>query len=525
MRKKLTSLLVALALIALTFAVPMCVNAEADPDAILMLFYNNDFSNLDPALTSDGQGGILGFMMPPLMDVNADYSLAPGIAESYTVNEDSTVYTFKIPDGILFHDGTPCDAEAIKWNYDRQVGENAQPDMPYAKTIFGKVVSIEAPDKNTVVFTLNESDGTLPIYLAMANGCGLVSPTAWQADPEGFRRNPVGAGPYIFEEWISDEYISLKANPNYFRGDVKNGGVVMRVIKDNAVAVSEFVTGGLDFMALAATDVPKLEKAGYEVFSRPAAGFSYMVFADFENNAIFHDLNVRKALYHAMNMEAMVAGVYQGRNEVSTGYVPPSMVGGEYAPFVVPEYNVELAEQMLDEAGYPKDETGTRFEFSYISRNESWNTQMAVAIQMELAKIGVKVNVLLLPRPEWLNKGIMEHPDYDAVGRNWGAAANDTSYMAQLFTSENATPGGLNIPKWKNAEFDALVNEARKTGDVAKQAELYAKSAQLLNDEVPVIFLEQHANLWVQQSNLIDNDNNIGWNGVNYWWKIGKTAG
>ncbi len=106
---------------------------EADPAAILQLHYNNDFSNLDPALTSDGQGGILGCMMPPLMDTNADYSLAPGIAESYSVNEDSTVYTFKIPDGILFHDGTPCDAEAIKWNYDRQVGENATPEMPYAQ--------------------------------------------------------------------------------------------------------------------------------------------------------------------------------------------------------------------------------------------------------------------------------------------------------------------------------------------------------------------------------------------------------
>ncbi len=496
---------------------------EADPNAILRLHYNNDFSNLDPALTPDGQGGILGFMMPPLMDVNADYSLAPGIAESYSVNEDSTVYTFKIPDGILFHDGTPCDAEAVKWNYDRQVGDNATPEMPYAKTIFGKVTSIEAPDKNTVIFNLSESDGTLAIYLAMANGCGLVSPTAWQADPEGFKRNPVGAGPYVFEEWVADQYIRMSANPNYFRGKVQNGGVVMRVIKDNAVAASEFITGGLDYMGLASTDVPQMERSGYTVKTRPAAGYSYLAFADFSNNEIFDDINVRKAICHAMNMEAMVQGVYRGMNGVAKGYIPPIMVGGKTQP-TVPEYNPALAEQMLDEAGYPKNENGVRFTFSYISRNEAWNTQMAVAIQMELDKIGVKVVVQPLPRPEWLNKGLMETPDYDTVGRNWGAAAGDTSYMAQLFTSNNATPGGLNIPKWKNAEFDALVEEARKTGDEKRQAELYAQSAQILNDDMPVIWLDQHATLWVQQDSLVDTDSSIGWNGVNYWWKIGKKA-
>ena len=458
------------------------------------------------------------------MDVNRDYSLAPGIADSYTVNDDSTVYTFHIPDGILFHDDTPCDAEAVKWNYDRQVGDNATAEMPYAQTIFGKVTKVEAPDKNTLVITLSESDGTLPIYLAMANGTGIVSPTAWQKDPEGFRRNPVGAGPYIFEEWVSDQYIKMKANPKYFKGEVKNAGVIMRVIKDNAVAVSEFITGGLDYMGVAATDIPLAERSGYTVNSRPAAGFSYIVFADYTNNPIFKDLKVRQAIAHAMNMQSMVQGVYLGRNEVSTGYVPVSMVGGEHATFKVPEYNPELAEQLLDEAGYPKDENGVRFSFTYICRNESWNTQMGVAIQMELDKIGVKVTVMPLPRPEWLNKGVMEVPDYDTVGRNWGAAANDTSYMSQLFTSNNAVPGGLNISKWVNKEFDALVEEARRTGDIVKQGELYAKSAQILNDELPVIFLEQHATMWVQQPYLIDPESNIGWNGVNIWWKIGKEA-
>jgi ABC-type oligopeptide transport system substrate-binding subunit len=97
--------------------------------------------------------------------------------------------------------------------------------------------------------------------------------------------------------------------------------------------------------------------------------------------------------------------------------------------------------------------------------------------------------------------------------------------MAMLFTSDNAVPGGLNISKWRNAEFDALVEEARRTGDVAKQAELYARSAQILNDELPVIFLEQHASLWVQQPPLLDPDGNVGWNGGNWWWKIGKPSG
>ncbi len=496
---------------------------EADPDAIINLHLGSDFTNLDPALTSDGQGGILGFIMPPLMDTDKNFQLAPGIAESYTVNEESTEYTFKIREGVKFHDGTDCDAEAVKWNYDRQVGANATPDMPYAQTIFGKVTSIEAPDKYTVVFKLSESDGTLPIYLAMPNGCGLVSPTAWQKDPEGFRRNPVGAGPYKFVEWVADQHIKLERNDDYFGGEVQNAGVVMRVIKEPAVATSEFLAGTLDSLqSLPISDITQIEKSGYTVNSRPHPAYSYVVFADYENNQYFKDEKVRQAIWHALDIKSMVEGVYQGRNQVAKSYIPPNMVGGVGVDFQTYEYDVAKAEALLDEAGFPKDENGQRFTVSYISRNEPWNAQMAVAIQMELAKIGIKVDVQLLARPDWLTKGLMETPDYDMIGRNWGAASNDTSYMAQLFTSQNAVAGGLNIPKYKNPEFDALVNEARTTGDVAKQAELYAKSAQILNDDAPIVFLEQHVSLWANQPNLIDPEGVIGWFGVNYWWKIGK---
>jgi peptide/nickel transport system substrate-binding protein len=472
---------------------------------------------LDPALTSDGQGGILAFMMEPIMRVDKDYKLIPGIAESYESNEDATVYTYKIRSGVKFHDGTDCDAEAVKWNYERQIGDNATPDMPYAATIFSKVEKIEAPDATTLVITLSDPDGTLPTYLAMPNGTAIVSPTAWQADPEGFQKKPVGAGPYTFVEWIEDQSVKLDANPNYYGGEVMNAGVNFKVIKEPSVLTSEYLAGGVDYLTIANyTDIDQIEAAGFQVRSRPNLGYNFLSFADYESNELFKDERLRQAVAHALDRKALVNGIYSGYMNVAYSPIPIGMYGGD-AEYTVYEYDVEKAKALMADAGYPDG-----FEFDFVTRSEPEYSTMAAAVQMELAKVGITMNVEILQKAEWLEKVFMEVPDHDMIAFNWGAAANDPSYMAALWLSSNAGTG-YNTSGYSNPEFDSRIDSARKTADTAEQGRLYAQAAQMVNDDAACVFLQEQTSFWSTRDYIVDPEGNIGLFHTNPWWMCSKT--
>jgi peptide/nickel transport system substrate-binding protein len=472
---------------------------------------------LDPALTSDGQGGILAFMMEPIMRVDKDYKLIPGIAEGFESNEDATVYTYKIREGVKFHDGTACDAEAVKWNYERQIAGNATPDMPYAETIFAKVAKVEAPDATTLVITLSEPDGTLPTYLAMPNGTAIVSPTAWQADPVAFQKKPVGAGPYTFVEWIEDQSVKLDANPNYYGGEVMNAGVNFKVIKEPAVLTSEYLAGGVDHINnINYADIGQIESSGFQVRSRPNLGYGFLSFADYASNDLFKDERLRQAVAHALDRKALVDGIYSGRMNVAMAPIPVGMYGGD-ASYTVYEYDVEKAKALMAEAGYPDG-----FEFDFVTRSEPEYATMAAAVQMELEKVGIKMNISILQKAEWLDKIFMETPDHDMISFNWGAAANDPSYMAELWYSSNAGTG-YNTSGYSNPEFDSLIDQARMTSDTAEQGRLYAQAAQMVNDDAACVFLQEQTYFWSTRDYIVDPEGNIGSFHTNGWWMCSKT--
>ena len=211
--------------------------AEYDPAATLYLVSTADPVTCDPALASDGQSGmVIDRVFASLVRYTQDGGVTPELAESYEITEDGTVYTFKIREGITFHDGTVCDANAILWNFERQMGDNATADMPYAESCFGNIVKAEAPDPLTFVVTLAEPSSSFLMNCAMRIAMGIVSPTAWEADPEGFARNPVGAGPYKFGEWVSGQYVTMPANEDYILGAPTNAMVVVRFIPESATA-------------------------------------------------------------------------------------------------------------------------------------------------------------------------------------------------------------------------------------------------------------------------------------------------
>ena len=186
----------------------------------------------------------------------------PALAESWEISDDGTVYTFQLREDVTFHDGTPFNAEAVKFNFDRMLNE----DHPYYDTgpfplsfYFSSISETRVVDEYTVQLMLDSPFAPLISNLAYPTGL-LVSPTAVREHGADYGRNPVGTGAYQFVEWESNTQVTLVRNENYWDGDAGMDRVVFRPITDGNTRVNEMLSGGLDIMV----EVPPDSVASFE---------------------------------------------------------------------------------------------------------------------------------------------------------------------------------------------------------------------------------------------------------------------
>lgn len=515
MRKTLSLILAVLMVFGLSGVV--CAEEPAyNPDAIIYETSTADPTHLDPALATDGQSTVVTQLLySALVGYNKDGSLYMDVAESYEVSEDGLTYTFKIRDGVKFHDGTPCDAKAIEWNWNRVAPANATPDMTYSSVLFGNVESFKAVDDLTFEVKLKQPDSTfLTLQGSSSLAAGLISPTAYEANPEGFDRNPVGCGPYKFQEWQSGQYVSMVRYDDFHLGKPVNGGVVVRIIPESATAVSEVMTGGVDVkLDLAADQVDLLKGAqGVNVITVPGKNLSYLAFADFEKNELFKDIKLRQAVAYALDMDTINKALYGDALISAQSPIPVCMQSGDRDDYQPIGYDVEKSKALMAEAGYPDG-----FEFTLLTYNvaKSYNPageQLAVQMQAELAKVGITMKIEILPWAEFSEKMYSDPVEgYDAILCGWGADYNDTSNILFLF-SDDEIGGGANHSGYNSPEFNELFDAAKASASYEEAGELYAKAAQKVNEDVPVYILG-HGNDYVATSAAIINGNEYlgGW--------------
>jgi peptide/nickel transport system substrate-binding protein len=378
--------------------------------------------------------------------------------------------------------------------------------MPYAEEVWGKVTSCETPDDYTVVLNLKEVDATLMVYLAQRVGSGaIVSPTAFRADPIGFQRKPVGSGPYMFGEWVPDQYFTLIANENHYEGKPKNDMLIYKIVKEPSVAVSELLAGSVDVLGsnIPLQDVPRLKASSdITVGSKPGLNVSYMAFVDCQNTErLFSDKRLREAVWCAIDRDALVKGLYGSDGTVAKSLIPPTMMGGD-ASFKQTGYDPARARALMAEAGYPNGFSFTLLAYNVVKGYNPAAERLAVALQNELAKVNISVSITIKPWAEFLAEAYAGLCPYDAVVKGWGAATNDTSYFMSLLRSAAANTGGNNVAGWRNQQFENLVNQATTNSDPARQREFYVQAAQVVNDDMPWLLLSHGGEYWAYRKNI-----------------------
>lgn len=479
---------------AATFAlVALSGTATAQtPPGVLVVAQIAEPKSLDPhAVTAVNDFRILMNVYDGLVRYKpGTLEVEPALATEWTISEDGKTYTFTLREGVTFHDGSPFNSEAVKFNFERMLDEShPQHDTgPFPLSFFFSAVeTIEAPDPQTVVFKLKEPYAPFLSNLAYPTGL-IVSPEAVMQHGQDFGRNPSGTGPFRFAEWQSNSRVVVEANPDYWDGAPQLQAVVYRPITDANTRVAEMLSGGVDVMVEVPPDnVANFRDDGaFKVYEQAGPHLWFLILNAKEGPMA--DKRVRQAVNYAIDKTALVENVLQGTAEVAAGPTPPAFAWAHNDALEPYPHDPEKAKQLLAEAGAE----GASLTF-YVTEGGSGMLDpvaMGAAIQADLAKVGLDVKIETY---EWntflgkVNPGLEGKADMAEMA--W--MTNDPDTLPYLALRSEAFPdkGGFNSGYYSNPAVDELLEQARRSTDQSERAMFYKEMQEIVHEDAPWAFI------------------------------------
>src|SRR5438093_1980873 len=488
---------VILLLIGLFMVAAPATPPAAQPAGTLVVGLVAEPVNLDPPQVTDLNSLRVSRRIVETLVAFAEETprIVPGLAESWAISKDGLWYTFKLRTGIKFHDGTPLNAEAVKFSIERQFNPehpaNKLGKYPFANYFFGNVKAVEVMDESTVRFVLKEPRASFLAVLT-SGAASIVSPTAvrkWRAD---YPLNPVGTGPFRYASWQRGQQVVLERNPDYWRGPVKIDRVVYRSIVEDQARLTELLTGALDVIVGVPPDfVAQLEgNPKVNLFKQVGAHVWYLGINN--QKKPFDDKRVRQALNYAVNKDAIVKDVLKGTGSPSSGPVLPGTWGAEPALKAYP-HDPQRARKLLAEAGYPNGFSTTMWVPESGSGMQS-PVAMATVMQSNLTAVGVNVTLQTFEWGAFIAK--LRSKEQELFALSWMAGSEDPDMvMYPLLPGRQRTPNGHNRALYRNERFDELLTQARQTTDQARRAQLYREAQTILVEDAPWVFVDHEVQI------------------------------
>ncbi|MGV3651446.1 MAG: ABC transporter substrate-binding protein [Devosia sp.] len=420
----------------------------------------------------------------------ANSELHGDLAESWDLSSDGLTYTFKLRQGVKWHDGAPFTAADVVWTIEDILREGT---AAVSFKMIQDIASIEAPDDFTVVITLKAPNSAFLANVASYYGFNILprhlyEGTDVRANPLNLA--PVGTGPFKFAETVPGSHTVMVANEDYFGEGPFVDVLVFRTIPNLATAISALEAGETAYSIASPPpgEVPRLAASpGIKVDSSNSPIVMWFGF-NFDRPE-FKDVRVRRAIAQAINREEIAEKLYRGLVKPADGYYT-SAVGWANNPDVKqPAFDPAAAEQLLDEAGYPRGADGIRFRTSYTAFTFSiWGgPEQAQMIRQYLADVGIDVTV---KNTEFslFNEVIRTKRDYDMVNSG-GLRGPDPSEFINFVGSK----GSRNVMPFVNQEVDALFAQDRVAVTQDERKALHHKIQELVAADVPVVNLIEYA--------------------------------
>ena len=475
---------------------------EAKPGGDLKWAIDREPDTLDPHVSSsryDYQFEKHVFDTLVVRDANGD--ITPHLAEKWESNAAGTEWTFTLRQDVKFHDGTPFDAQAAKFSFDRIV----DPATKSEQAVFNLGPYDHTTVVNDHVITIVLKSPFAPLLTGLAEyTMGMVSPEAVKKYGKDFGRNPVGTGPFMFHEWVAKDHITLVKNADYnwaasiftHNGPPYLDSVSGSFISESETAFAALQTGLVDVLQTV-PDIHLAEVNGnpqFAVVSSTVQGFPPSMMFNVEKPPT-DDLKVRQALMHAIDRNAIIQTVYNGSQ------LPAEGIWGSSSPFFwsgstgLYPLDPSKAESLLDEAGWTMSngvrmKDGQPMSLTYLTLPGQIQG-VAEFLQAELQEVGIKVDILVEDNPaqqQDAQKGV-----HNIVWLNWLLA--DPYGLDTVFGSENVGTG-WNFAHYRNPKVDALFAEGITTVDPDERIQIYQQVQQMILGDAACFPINYYTRNW-----------------------------
>lgn len=433
----------------------------------VVIVYHTEAQNLDPRRRAGFQDErITTLLYSSLMKIDSSGELYGDLAEEWAF-PDPTTLTFKIREGVQFHDGQPLTAEDVKYTLDTvRDPEFASP----LRDQFAVITEVEVVGDHELTLHLANPTGALLNSLTL----GIVP---MHVDGQQLNSNPVGSGPFAFKLWRAQQFIELEAFEGYYGGELGIKRLTIIPVRENTTKVQMLETGEADVVWTGVSAQAARLAAGGVYGVQELPGSIEYIHLNLREDYPWNDVRVRQALLHALDQDAMHHVLYSGFAQKGNNPLIAAMPMFETdTPFY--DYDPERAKQLLAEAGYAD---GFTVDMIVVE------TAIYELVQHYWKEIGVTLNILQREVPE--RSGATFTGEYQMVGSPFGIRPDPDALLHNLFHSDSMVPDNGRNNGYVNARVDELLDLGRFTPDQEARRAYYSEVQQILTEEVPMLVL------------------------------------
>jgi ABC-type transport system substrate-binding protein len=433
-----------------------------------------------------------------LVDRNEDGEIEPLLIKEIDISDDGLVHTWTLQEGVTFHDGTPFNAEVVKWNLDRKIDET----LPMWDLI--PFESIEAVDDLTVEVTLSRPFAGMYNILHVKTFSMYNPNFVEEVGADGLKSQANGTGPFIVEEYVPNEVLRLTKNPNYWQEGLPYlDEIVYRVVPDNNTRANMLEAGDADVAgSLSIQDLDRF-KLVEDITIHAGVSSRHYYMALNMSNPPMDDVLVRKAINHAVDKQGIAQTVFLGYVTPAKAVIVNPAVSG-YTEAGYYEYDPEQAMSLLEEAGWvdnngdgvrEKDGEDLVLKLRTRKGTSPGDIETAELVQAMLGEVGIQVDIDIVDTASFLaelNKPLdaPNYPDYDMCNLTWGTFTGDAEYVLKTYYHCDAWPPTYwDYSHYCNEEVDEMIEAADDAPTLEDRNDIYADVLRQTWDDAPTLIL------------------------------------
>jgi peptide/nickel transport system substrate-binding protein len=485
----------------------------------------HDPSSLDPAVVFDGSSREIYNTYETLSRLDSNSNAVPVLATSWEVSTDGLTWTYHLRDNVKFQDGTPFNASAVKFSFERTMTINKG-----AAYILSPIKEMQILDPLTIRFVLKYPQ-PLDLIMSSLYGAYIVSPTAVKLHEQNgdlaqawMGENAVGTGPYKLESWTHEQQLVYTKFDDYWRGWEGNhvDKVLIKIVREATSAIMMIGTGEID-------------DTGYQGNLEDVAAFGNRTDMKLDINPTFtvlyirmnmlkkplDDKRVRQAISYAFPYKDAVDKIYLGYADQARGPLPKGLWGYDENAFQY-SHDLDKAKQLLTEAGYPNG--GFTLDFYYYTGDEQVR-KMADLLVENLGALGITVNTRVMPFTTLLT--MATNPDtapHLSVHEWWPTYPDPFDYLYGMFHSSQI--GIFDWSNYNNTEYDQLIEQANviSATDRTQAIQLYKQAQAIVIDDAPALFIWQIKDIGLTRTWVHGLEYNINYYGHYDFYKVYKAV-